>query len=208
MNEQQKLEYSTLRTELIALSGRQISILALTMTATGVIVGIGLDSNSNQSIVVLSPLMLLCFAGLQIISQAFATIRISSYISLFLEKETTHMRWETAMYHYRDSNGIKAKRNLSAGLGWRSFQIIIPGVGFFCLALSFILIDKSKDLWPQVWPPLVITLLWSAFSLFYVSRLERVASGEVDKWHRDHWAKVKESLWKNDEDKNDEDKNE
>lgn len=186
-------EYNSLRTELLQVNERQLQTTTFALTVTVAIIGLGIRDQDYRSFIMLVPLIILFFAEIQMVSQAYSTMRIATYIHTFIERDNENLNWETHMRIYRQK--VKSSRLLSR-LSWPSYQLVLVSTGWICVILSilFALSSSQEDvkLIPNVILSLSAALLWLVSSIWFLRRMNLAVSGVVEKEFDRLWSAAKE----------------
>lgn len=185
--EQNHEEYSSLRDELDRLSTRRFTTATFAVTATAALLGFAFQSSEHQSLIMLTPLLILGFAGVQLVSQAFSTLRIVTYIRRFIEPQTDSLNWETSMHKYRVKVPEYAKLR---SLSWPSYQGMVLALGWVCVILAGTFAGGDTLSFVLT---IVSGLLWLLFSVWLVIRMNQLSSGAVETALDDLWERIAEN---------------
>lgn len=182
-------EYQSLRNELLAISSRQFSMLTFAFTATAALIGLGVNSENNKSLIVLTSLIILGFAGVQLVSHAYSTMRIATFIYYFIEPGNEDLNWETYMREYR--NEIRQhKYNILSKFSWPSYEMLLIVVGWICVIIAGLLSFQQNAQFYKIAVILIVGFLWLLFSIWLRLRMNAAASGELDKELQSAWKAV------------------
>ncbi len=201
-------EYNTLRQELLDLSSRQLNTLSLAITVTLGLIGFSIQLVSSSDhpqflysgLLSLSPLIILYFAGLQIQTQSYTTMRIASFIAINIEEKwLPHYRgWETCMGVYRRKGKLEIGKGYGSSISWKSYQFVVPLIGYICIVISlvFLILALNQQAGPE--PGFIIlvivlflfVVLWSIFTKSYFRMLANVLKGEVFDQYSDFWKNI------------------
>jgi hypothetical protein len=193
-----EIEYQTLRTELLEVSGRQLTVLAFAFSVTAALVGWGLSSNNNNSIVVLTSLIPLSFAGLQLVSHAYSIMRIATYIYYFIEPKSEHLNWESYMREFR-SRISQREYPLLARFSWPAYENLLIVVGWICIGIAFILAFGGNAGSYEIYVTSGAAVLWLIFSIWLWHQMKMAVSGEMDRELEGIWASLATKVQLSDE---------
>lgn len=196
-------EYRSLRTEILEVSGRQLTILTVTFTATAALIGIGIQS--QQPFVVLASLIALTFAGIEMVSHAYSIMRIASYIRSRIESEIPELNWETSMHDLRKLI-LEGKVPQMERFIWPSYENLVIVVGFSGIIVAFILAISSEvpitqnatgSQIPHAEPSIfvlasiaLVTVIWILFSFWLKKMMNMAVSGEVGAVMHSAWEQL------------------
>jgi hypothetical protein len=166
-----KEEYSSLRDEILQFSDRQVNLVTFALTITTALLGYGITSGNG--FVSLVPLLMLAFVLIQLVRVRRGMIRISSYLSYFIESRTNDLGWETRLNQLRNLTA-KERGSKHPGVSVISFGMLPIVVGFVCIGISFAYLGRR--LWPA---PAVVALVWLIFSGLMVRDLNYVVSDQL-----------------------------
>jgi hypothetical protein len=166
-----KEEYSSLRDEILQFSDRQVNLVTFALTITAALLGYGITSGNG--FVSLVPLLMLAFVLIQLVRVRRGMIRISSYLSYFIESRTNDLGWETRVNQLRKLTA-KERGLKHPGVSVISFGMLPIVVGFVCIGISFAYLGRR--LWPA---PAVVALIWLIFSVLTVRELNYVVSDQL-----------------------------
>ena len=172
-------EYDSLRNEMGQLVNRQNNRITWVLTVTVALIGYGLREEVN-GVVFLTPLILLSFLLQQQVIARLAMVRISTYISNYLESKRG---WESRLAVLR--------RNPPKGVFWgteRSFAFLPIVVGFLCGGMSaYYLIDSF-------WVVLSIACLvaWLVYSYFILQQLTHTAISDLREKLMNYWEESRD----------------
>lgn len=132
-------EYSALRNELLHNFASSNQSFALAVTATGVLLGIALQSRRKHWIVFLTPFAVLVPSIWFILSQIESAIRIATYIKVFMESVPQQgLQWETRLMDFRRvMQGTDRAYTYAVGYAYGALGIV-------SLLLSFLNLDTKN----------------------------------------------------------------
>lgn len=180
----QDTEYASLREEILQLSARQFNTTTFAITATVLLIGYGIESDNNKSLILIVPLIILAFAGFQMVSQAYATMRIATYIYCFIEPRNENYNWETYMRAYRAE---VTHDPIFSRLSWPSYQTLLVAVGWFCVILSIVFASQTAEI---LILPIIASLLWLWFTIWFIPKMKKAVSGDIDTQLTKVWEKI------------------
>lgn len=186
-NESRLAEYNELRAELLQLSQSRLSVTTFAITATVALLGFGVQSDKHQSLIMLAPLMVLVLAAIQMITQAFSTMRVATYIRLQIESADEQLNWETYMRQYRAE--VRAQPDLRR-LSWPSYEVVLVAAGLICAALSIVFAESA---WLTVLSA-AMAVLWLLFSVWFVLTMGRATSGDLERELEDMDARIAQAV--------------
>ena len=125
-------EYNMLQDEIKTNSQVTAQIFTVTITAAGLLIGYGLQARSW--IIFFSPFAILLPSLWFISSQLESTIRIATYIKIFIEPKINGLEWENRLCQLRKKVMIPEKKYTLSITG------IYGAIGFGCLILAWVLI--------------------------------------------------------------------
>jgi hypothetical protein len=160
-----KEEYNSLRSEIMQLSDRQLSMVNFILSVSAGLIGYGI-SNGN-GFILLIPLILLTFLLNQQVVTRRAIARISSYISAVIEKGNG---WETQVNELQKMPAGKARLKDSESTQIQFAQLPIF-VGFVCILLSLFYVERYFLL-----IPVALSFVWYIFSR---SRLKQLRTSQL-----------------------------
>jgi len=190
-------ELGSLRQEILQLSERRRNTTTFAITATVAIIGLGMQSQSHKSLIMLIPLIILFFAGIQMASLYYSTLRIATYIRKFIEPENENLHWETYMCAYRDK--VAEYPKLSR-LSWPSYQMALVAVGWICTILSLVFAleptigTPTSGLNLSIIVSLSAAILWLIFSIWFLRKMSLAMLSETDKEFEKLWSKIAEEV--------------
>lgn len=190
-------ELESLRDEILQLSGRRLNATTFAITVTVGIIGFGLQSQSHKSLIMLIPLIILFFAGIQMASLYHSTVRIATYIRKFIEPKNENLHWETFMHAYRTH--VAEYPKLSR-LSWPAYQIVLVGVGWICVILSFVFAVEevsavsTPGFYLSFIAPISGAILWLIFSIWFLRSMKLVVSGVLDAEFERMWSNLAEEV--------------
>jgi len=188
-------EYSSLRDEILQLSDRQFNLVTFALTVTIALIGYGISNNNG--FIPLVPLLMLAFVLVQLVRVRRGMIRISSYISFFIEYGND-MGWETRANQLRQITA-KEKALKRSGVTQMSLGILPIMVGFACIAISFAYLG-----W-RLWPiPAAVAIVWLIFSIFIIAELGYAVSEELWTELTEAWREVQKNEGSSEEPPSDE----
>ncbi len=195
MDEAQRAEYQTLRSEILQHDRVISQIYALMVAAEGAIVGWGLSSNNG--LVFLIGFLVVPPVFYYIWDKRFTIWKIAGYIRAFLEDEISNLGWESRRAVLREI-GTKTHTATHAvpfgvvGVEFASFHIFLLGNLFACG--YFLLQQVPGPPWPN-W--LLFAAGWLVWVLFAIHSwvvkknvLARESGGATGQYNL--WLQVKE----------------
>ncbi len=123
-------EYRTLRAEIANNSTVVAQVFSITFPAAAALIGYGIDK--ENWLVLLSPYAILLPSLWFVSSQVESTVRISTYIRLFIESRCAGLRWEHRLLQVRN----RAQMHVSDRSYIKSITGLYGGVCAVCTALS------------------------------------------------------------------------
>lgn len=164
-------EYKALRDEILQNQRNCIQILAVSIAATGVILGFSVPSEKGYYLCLI-PLIILVPALYLLISQVETTFRMGTYIRLFIEMEIEELQFETLLCEKRITSRRKMELYASDALG------MFHGLGSICLILS------SINWKGAITPLLAIVALFILHVVYSTIRMNRAVD---PKRHEKFW---------------------
>lgn len=130
-------EYRTLRSEILQYLQNYQNIRNMMYLVTLTMLGFFINQDVNP-LYFLSPSVIIIPSYLTTISYWQCTTKISTYMSVFFEKDNRYFNWEKRNYEFGNSYKKVAKMNMQ----------LIPYITmqFFCILLYFIHIDYDYDI--------------------------------------------------------------
>ncbi len=162
--------YDSLRVELLSISERQFNSFALSITASGTILGLATQASTNKALLALIPIVILSAIGTQLSKLAQSHMRIANYIRCFLESDQSFPQWETYMTMYRKVSKLRGWRS------WPEYQSVIIFMGLVCLVVALILHQTYSELWIV----LLTFFYWLFYSVWIIRALSRATQGKLD----------------------------
>lgn len=185
-------EYESLRAEIIDVSGRQLTTLTVAFTVAGALIGFGFQA--REPFVVLSSIIVLTFAGIQLVNHEYSIMRIACYIRRYIESKDPELNWETYMRHFRKKASSR-KTPLGLRLSWPSYQFLVIFVGVISIFVALVLalspansVDLTSESNEAVLNSInkyafqviaIVSLLWILFSWWLARMMRRAANGEL-----------------------------
>jgi hypothetical protein len=178
-------EYDSLRDEMLQLSNRQLNLVTFTLTASVTLIGFGIDN--GDGFIALIPLILLAFLLNQQVITRRGILRISTYISYFLEPQAKRVGWETRVNHLRRKSAVTPIFR-DFGSTQTAFALLPIFVGLVCIVVSFIyLISFGGYFWLV---PTILLVLWTGYSISILRRLKLAGSDRLRREFLKAWAEI------------------
>ena len=177
-------EYNKLCDEINQNAQINANIYLANITVTAILLGYAIKDNPIW-FMFLSPFSIIIPSILLISSYVSSTIRIGTYIKVFIEPMNTELNWESRLQSLRSKNFMKSKNSSFS----RSVSFLFILLGSFCLILSFIYAYKNH----QINQITVVTILVVA-SLFVYGyyNLTVVSSRKYILDYLEAWKKIKD----------------
>lgn len=147
-NENINVVYSALRDEIIHNHDAANNFFIVAMTATVVLIGVGLTNKKNWSLF-LSPFAILIPAALLIEAKMHSTFRIASFLKVVVEPQMNPpiVRWETRLNYTRAACGSYVDLCWTPDLlFYLAISLGLGGLGVICAVLAFKCLDTYKCL--------------------------------------------------------------
>lgn len=184
-------EYQSLRAEILAVSGWQLTLLTFSFSVSAALLGWGMTRGENRSLIVLTPLIVLYFAGSQLVSHAYSIMRLASYIRCVIEPTRGDLSWESSMYAVREELENKPQEYpLLVGFSWPAYEYLLMVVGWLCIGLAAVLAVEDDV---QVSIGIVIgmaAVIWLWFSWWLHRRMGAATQGDLDDELEKLWGAV------------------
>jgi len=171
-------EYKTLRDEILQHQRISVQILAMSIAATGIILGISVPS--KDSYLSLIPLIVLIPAIYIYISFINTIFRLAAYISMFIETNTEGLQYETLWAERKMASRIKI------GPYGANALVILHGLASICLIISFVYWSGALT------PLLAIVCLLIVIVIHSTLLMNRITNPQWQRaqWQRAQWQKV------------------
>jgi hypothetical protein len=177
-------EYNKLCDEINQNAQISANIYLANITVTAILLGYAIKDNPIWYMF-LSPFSIIIPSILLISSYVSSTIRIGTYIKLFIEPTNNELNWETRLQNLRNKNFMKSKHSSFS----RSVSFLFILLGSFCLILSFIYAYKSQ----QINGITILTILVIIFLFAYgFYNLTVVSSRKYILDYLEAWKKIKD----------------
>ena len=185
-------EYNSLRQEMLSHQNNRLTVLSLALTASAALIAAGMELK-NPLLLLVVPFLLLA-ARVQIVQLHAIIQRISSYIHIMLEDQSSELNWETASYEVRSTSIKKGTsvRNISSLKAIDNLLFITAIVSnVFAIYLDWLL-PAAERLVPRIvtWaiPPLWL-VVWVIYGNIRVREWNNMTA---DKREAEQWIEFRE----------------
>ena len=176
----QELEYQSLRDELLREQDREFNLISFSFTATAALIGFALSTDVPQSLIFLTPLIILTFTLLELNNLLYSALTKAVYLR-FIESENEDLYWEHVIDGYRNLLRGKATQGGKAAAGYLIFSSrastwITVGIGYLCIVLTFFYRDSLFAAGVSIFAFVV----WTAISLYFNHQIRQAVKGNFE----------------------------
>jgi hypothetical protein len=191
----QDAEYESLRREILGDKDREFNIINFGSTATAGLIGLGFTT--GQSLIFLTPLVVLTMALIQVKNVLYSSLTKAVHIRVVIESRTPDLNWEQCINRHREN--VRNRR----GPGYLLFEVspymaVTMVLGGICVLMAcyFSIFPLKKieriaslGMIEQI-ASFVFGFLWIYFSIHIGRRIRHATSGKYEKELEGEWKKI------------------
>jgi hypothetical protein len=191
----QDAEYESLRQEILGDKDREFNIINFGFTATAGLIGLGFTT--GQSLIFLTPLVVLTMALIQIKNVLYSSLTKAVHIRVAIESRNPDLNWEQCINRHREN-----VRN-GRGPGYLLFEIspymtVTMVLGGICVLMacyfSIFPLKKIERIAPLGMlgqtASFVFGFLWVCFSIYIGRQIRHATSGEYERELEKEWKRI------------------
>ncbi len=182
LKDQQISEYNALKEEIKSNSQLTAQIFTVSITATALLIGYGFQE--GNWLIFLSPFAIIFPSLWFISSQLISTVRIATYIRVFLEDDNEGLNWETRLAKSRRYRSKSDSRYTLSITG------IYGGIGILCVVLSWIYVEKTNT---KIIVLALTSLILIVLLTYLTANIRRCFKSDSYDNYCENWKKVKEA---------------
>lgn len=188
----QEVEYQSLRQEILEYINREFNLISFTTTATAIIIGYGITS--REPLIFLVPLLIHFMTLRQLVNTISGTLRLASYIRVFIEEQNTNLNWETSISRLRAK--LWSRKSPSHIIFSSSpFEEITISMGIVCmiLALGYSVFYAEEFRTPVATVVIIVSLAWLYLSFRVHRELRYARSTQYEQALENEWKEILDS---------------